>query len=63
VVISGGTTMYKGLPERIQKEMTQLAPPTMKVKTVAPDERQVCSAPAARRCVRARACACAKVGV
>ena len=63
MVISGGTTMYKGLPERIQKEMTQLAPPTMKVKTVAPDERQVCSAPAARRCVRARACACAKVGV
>mmetsp|Transcript_8914 Transcript_8914/g.14323 ORF Transcript_8914/g.14323 Transcript_8914/m.14323 type:complete len:377 (+) Transcript_8914:68-1198(+) len=39
VVISGGTTMYKGLPERMQKEITNLAPPTMKVKTVAPDER------------------------
>jgi len=40
VVISGGTTMYEGLPERMQKEITALAPPTMKVKTVAPPERQ-----------------------
>jgi actin-related protein len=31
VVISGGTTMYDGLPERMQKEITALAPPTMKV--------------------------------
>ena len=31
VVISGGTTMYEGLPERMQKEITALAPPTMKV--------------------------------
>ncbi|KAJ1483538.1 hypothetical protein T484DRAFT_1799841, partial [Baffinella frigidus] len=30
VVISGGSTMYKGLPERMQKEITALAPPTMK---------------------------------
>ena len=35
-----GTTMYKGLPERMAKEITALAPPTMKVKTVAPEERQ-----------------------
>jgi actin-related protein len=40
VVISGGTTMYKGLPDRMAKEITALAPPTMKVKTVAPEERQ-----------------------
>ncbi|EKX30918.1 hypothetical protein GUITHDRAFT_83570 [Guillardia theta CCMP2712] len=40
IVISGGTTMYKGLPERMQKEITNMAPPTMKVKTVAPEERQ-----------------------
>jgi len=40
VVISGGSTMYSGLPERMAKEITALAPPTMKVKTVAPDERQ-----------------------
>mmetsp|Transcript_6031 Transcript_6031/g.13893 ORF Transcript_6031/g.13893 Transcript_6031/m.13893 type:complete len:396 (-) Transcript_6031:150-1337(-) len=39
VVISGGTTMYEGLPERMQLEITKLAPPTMKVKTVAPPER------------------------
>ena len=31
VVISGGTTMYAGLPERMAKEITALAPPTMKV--------------------------------
>jgi actin-related protein len=31
VVISGGTTMYEGLPDRMQKEITALAPPTMKV--------------------------------
>jgi actin-related protein len=35
-----GTTMYKGLPERMAKEITALLPPTMKVKTVAPEERQ-----------------------
>jgi len=40
VVISGGSTMYTGLPERMAKEITALAPPTMKVKTVAPEERQ-----------------------
>ena len=34
VVISGGTTMYDGLPERMQKEITALAPPTMKVCTL-----------------------------
>ena len=32
IVISGGTTMYEGLPERMQKEITALAPPTMKAR-------------------------------
>jgi actin-related protein len=40
VVISGGTTMYNGLPDRMEKEITALAPCTMKVKIVAPEERQ-----------------------
>eukprot|EP01002_Notosolenus_urceolatus_P003416 NODE_1898_length_1261_cov_314.945545_g1570_i0.p1 GENE.NODE_1898_length_1261_cov_314.945545_g1570_i0~~NODE_1898_length_1261_cov_314.945545_g1570_i0.p1 ORF type:complete len:378 (-),score=133.64 NODE_1898_length_1261_cov_314.945545_g1570_i0:11-1144(-) len=40
VVLSGGTTMYEGLPERMQKELTSLAPTTMKIKVVAPPERK-----------------------
>ncbi|PJF16832.1 Actin-A3b, cytoplasmic [Paramicrosporidium saccamoebae] len=40
IVLSGGTTMYSGLPERMQKEITSLAPSTMKVKVVAPPERK-----------------------
>ncbi len=34
-----GTSMYKGLPERIAKELTALAPPTMKVQ-IAPEQDQ-----------------------
>jgi len=40
IVLSGGTTMYAGLPERMQKEITNLAPSTMKVKVIAPPERK-----------------------
>jgi actin beta/gamma 1 len=40
IVLSGGTTMYPGLPERMQKEITALAPSTMKIKVVAPPERK-----------------------
>ncbi|KAH0792308.1 actin [Histomonas meleagridis] len=40
IVLSGGTTMFKGLPERMEKEMVRLAPPTMKIKVVAPPERK-----------------------
>jgi actin len=40
IVLSGGTTMFPGIAERIEKEVTALAPPTMKVNAVAPDERQ-----------------------
>eukprot|EP01012_Entosiphon_sulcatum_P001573 TRINITY_DN102_c0_g2_i3.p1 TRINITY_DN102_c0_g2~~TRINITY_DN102_c0_g2_i3.p1 ORF type:complete len:389 (-),score=103.03 TRINITY_DN102_c0_g2_i3:80-1207(-) len=40
IVLSGGTTMYEGLPERISKEITNLAPNSMKVKVVAPPERK-----------------------
>merc|ERR1712157_508838 len=31
-VLSGGTTMYPGIADRMQKEITALAPSTMKVK-------------------------------
>ena len=40
IVMSGGTTMYPGIPERLSKELTALAPANMKVKVVAPPERK-----------------------
>jgi len=40
IVLSGGTTMFQGIGERMTKEITSLAPSTMKVKTVAPPERK-----------------------
>jgi len=40
VVLSGGSTMYDGLPERMSKELNSLAPSTMKIKVVAPPERK-----------------------
>jgi len=40
IVMSGGSTMYEGLAERLTKEIVSLAPPTMEVKVVAPPERK-----------------------
>ncbi|EER01294.1 actin, putative [Perkinsus marinus ATCC 50983] len=40
VVLSGGTTMFSGIRERMGKELTALAPSTMKIKVVAPPERK-----------------------
>merc|ERR1712060_620987 len=34
IVMSGGTTMYPGIGERMTKELTALAPSTMKIKVV-----------------------------
>ncbi|XP_075304771.1 actin, alpha cardiac muscle 1-like [Odontesthes bonariensis] len=39
-VLSGGTTMYPGIADRMQKEITALAPSTMKIKLIAPPERK-----------------------
>jgi actin len=39
-VLSGGTTMFAGIDARMDKELTALAPPTMKIKIVAPPERK-----------------------
>jgi actin beta/gamma 1 len=39
IVLSGGNTMYPGMPDRMQKELAALAPATMKVKIIAPPER------------------------
>merc|ERR1711935_102899 len=40
LVLSGGTTMFPGIADRVQKEVVFLAPPTMKVKVIAPPERK-----------------------
>ncbi|KHN75988.1 Actin-2 [Toxocara canis] len=39
-VLSGGSTMYPGIADRMQKEITALAPSTMKIKIIAPPERK-----------------------
>jgi len=40
IVMSGGTTMFKNVENRLQKEMTNLAPTSMSIKIVAPPERK-----------------------
>ena len=39
-VISGGTTMYPGIANCMQKVITALAPSTIKIKIIAPPERK-----------------------
>ncbi|CAK4697732.1 hypothetical protein LEN26_014402 [Aphanomyces euteiches] len=40
IVLSGGSTMFPGLAERMTKELTALVPPALKVKVIAPPERK-----------------------
>jgi len=40
VVMSGGTTMYPGIADRVKKEVAEKAPSTMSIKIVAPPERK-----------------------
>eukprot|EP01083_Nonionella_stella_P066194 174108_1 len=40
LVLSGGSTMFPGIAERLTKEMNLLVPDSMKVKCVAPPERK-----------------------
>ncbi|KAF9548466.1 actin [Mortierella hygrophila] len=40
IVMSGGTTMFPGIADRMQKEITALAPKSTKVKIVAPPKRK-----------------------
>ena len=40
IVLSGGTTMFPEIAARMTKEITSLAPSTMKIKVVAPPERK-----------------------
>ncbi|KAK8765175.1 hypothetical protein V5799_032216 [Amblyomma americanum] len=39
-ILSGGTTMYPGIANRMQKEITVLAPSTMKIMIVDPPDRK-----------------------
>jgi actin-related protein len=40
VVLSGGTTMFPGIEERMTKELVALAPPTMNINVIAPQDRK-----------------------
>lgn len=40
VVMSGGTTMFTGIAERMNKEIKMLAPESMTIKIIAPPERK-----------------------
>lgn len=42
-VISGETTLFRGMAKRMQKEISALAPPTMRIKIIAPVERKYLS--------------------
>jgi len=41
VVMSGGTTMFPNMPERLQQEIQGLVPDATKVKVIAPPERMI----------------------
>merc|ERR1712158_212179 len=43
-VMSGGTTMYPGIADRMQKEITALAPSTIKIKIISPPSNR-CGSP------------------
>jgi len=40
IVMSGGSTMFAGISDRMQKEITSLAPSSLKIKIIAPPERK-----------------------
>ncbi|XP_017035270.1 actin, cytoplasmic type 5-like [Drosophila kikkawai] len=40
IVLSGGSTMFPGIVNRMQKEITALAPSAVKMKVIAPPERK-----------------------
>ena len=40
IVLSGGSSLFSGIADRLQKEMTALAPSTVKIKVIAPPERK-----------------------
>ena len=43
ILLSGGSTLFPGFAERLQKEITALAPPTVRIKVIATPERRYLS--------------------
>ena len=43
IILSGGNTMFPGIAERIQREITALAPPNMKVKVITINPAKNCA--------------------
>jgi len=39
VICSGGSTLYKGLPERVKHELQKLAPAGSEINIIAPEDR------------------------
>lgn len=40
IILSGGSTMFPGMADRMQKELAALAPPGTRIKIIAPPERK-----------------------
>ena len=40
VILSGGSTMYEGLPERLKSEITKLCPPGSEVRIISSADRK-----------------------
>ncbi|KAF0979068.1 hypothetical protein FDP41_002138 [Naegleria fowleri] len=40
IILSGGNTLFPGMPERIRQELVQMAPPSMQIEVVASPERK-----------------------
>ncbi|XP_043968128.1 actin-5-like [Gambusia affinis] len=40
ILLSGGSTLFPGISDRMKKEISQLVPPTVKIQVVAPAERR-----------------------
>lgn len=39
IILSGGSTMFPGTPERVMKELSTLVPSSVKTNIIAPPER------------------------
>lgn len=40
ILLSGGTTMFPGIADRMTKELESVAPPSMKINVMAPEDRK-----------------------
>jgi len=40
IILSGGSTMFPGIADRVHKEITKLFPKSLRIKIIAPPERR-----------------------